>query len=97
MRRLCYGIAAAQSSSDLEQQLQELKQQYDETTRTMEQRIAALEQQIATQRAAAATTTTTSKAGTLIEPPKPRVARRLSHICRPIWNWRREQFQHVHR
>ncbi|PWU03121.1 MAG: hypothetical protein C5B51_19520 [Terriglobia bacterium] len=61
MKRLCYGIvgllsavaiAAAQSTAELEQQLQNLKQQYAETTRTMEQRMAALEQQLANQRAA---------------------------------------------
>jgi maltoporin len=46
-------MANAQSTTQLEQQLQELKQQYGETTRTMEQRISALEQQIETQRAAA--------------------------------------------
>jgi maltoporin len=61
MKRLCYGIAgllcaianaAAQSTADLEQQLQELKQQYAETTRAMEQRIAALEKQIDAQQIA---------------------------------------------
>ena len=40
------GIAAAQSTAELEQQLQELKQQYAESTRAMEQRIASLEKQI---------------------------------------------------
>jgi maltoporin len=64
MKGLCYGIvglfcaiahAAAQSTEQLEQQLQELKQQYAETTRTMEQRISALEQQIEKNQAAAAT------------------------------------------
>jgi maltoporin len=45
----------AQTSTPLEQQLQELKQQYAETTRAMEQRIAALEQQIEKGKAAAAT------------------------------------------
>jgi hypothetical protein len=64
MKRLCYGIAGilcasaiagAQSTTQLEQQLQELKQQSAETTRAMEQRISALEQQIETQRAAAVT------------------------------------------
>jgi CHASE1-domain containing sensor protein len=62
MKRVCCGIAAllctlatahAQSSEQLEQQLQDLKQQYAETTRTLEQRIAALEHQIEAQRAAA--------------------------------------------
>lgn len=64
MKRLCYGIAGllcaiasarAQSTAELEQQLQELKQQYAETTQAMEQRIAALEQQIEKARVAAAT------------------------------------------
>jgi maltoporin len=71
MKRFFCGIAAllsvvagarAQSSAQLEQELQELKQQYAETTRAMEQRIAALEQQIATQRAAA---TPTPREGTV--------------------------------
>jgi hypothetical protein len=61
MKRLCYGIvgllcaitnAAAQSTDQLEQQLQELKQQYAESTRTMEQRISALEKQIEAQQIA---------------------------------------------
>jgi maltoporin len=47
-------LAAAQSTGQLQQQLQELKQQYAETTRTLEQRIAALEQQIEKERATAA-------------------------------------------
>src|SRR5439155_15134522 len=47
-------IAGAQSSGQLQQQLQELKQQYAETTRALEQRIAALEQQIEKERTAAA-------------------------------------------
>ncbi|HTA43718.1 MAG TPA: carbohydrate porin [Bryobacteraceae bacterium] len=61
MKPFCYGIAglmctiataSAQSTAQLEQQLQDLKQQYAETTRTMEQRIAALEQQIEAQQIA---------------------------------------------
>jgi len=52
---------AAQTSTTLEQQLQDLKQQYAETTRAMEQRIAALEQQIAKDKAVAAT----AKEGTI--------------------------------
>src|SRR5262245_18193160 len=44
---------AAQTSTPLEQQLQELKQQYAETTRAMELRIAALQQQIHSDQAAA--------------------------------------------
>jgi maltoporin len=64
MKRIWRGVAAlscsiasaiAQSTAQLDQQLQELKAQYAETTRSMEQRIAALEQQIATQRESAAT------------------------------------------
>jgi hypothetical protein len=39
-------ISGAQTSGQLQQQLQELKQQYVETARVLEQRIAALEQQI---------------------------------------------------
>jgi maltoporin len=50
--------AAAQSTDQLEQQLQELKQQYAESTRTMEQRISALEKQIEAQQAAKATPAT---------------------------------------
>lgn len=48
-------IAGAQTSGQLQQQLQELKQQYVETARALDQRIAALEQQIEKERAAAAT------------------------------------------
>src|SRR5580658_10024991 len=49
MKKLCcgifgllatVGIAGAQSTAELEQQLQDLKQQYADTTRAMEQRIA---------------------------------------------------------
>jgi maltoporin len=61
MKGLCYGIvgllcaitnAAAQSTDQLEQQLQDLKQQYAESTRAMEQRISALEKQIEAQQIA---------------------------------------------
>jgi maltoporin len=64
MKKRCYGIAgllcaianaAAQSTEQLEQQLQELKQQYAETTSAMERRIAVLEQQIAKGQGAPAT------------------------------------------
>ena len=48
-------IAGAQTSGQLQQQLQELKQQYAETPRALEQRIAALEQQIEKEKATAAT------------------------------------------
>ena len=44
--------AAAQSPTELEQQLQDLKQQYAESTRAMEQRISALEKQIEAQQTA---------------------------------------------
>jgi maltoporin len=73
MKRLCCGIAgllcamanaAAQSTTDLEQQLQELKRQYAETTRVMEQRISALEQQIAKDQATQAAAAT-PKEGTV--------------------------------
>ena len=59
------GIAGAQSTADLAQQLQELKQQYAQTTRAMEQRIAALEQQIANDQTPAAATPVTPKQGTV--------------------------------
>src|SRR5262249_50511616 len=47
-------LAPAQSTGQLEQQLQDLKQQYAETARALEQRIAALEQQIEKDKTAAA-------------------------------------------
>src|ERR1700733_9445298 len=61
MKRLSCGVVgllcaitnvAAQSPTELEQQLQELKQQYAESTRTMEHRISALEKQIEAQQIA---------------------------------------------
>ena len=74
VKRLCYGIAGllcaaesarAQSTAELEQQLQELKQQYAETTRAMEQRIAALENQIKTEQIEKQNAAATPKQGTV--------------------------------
>ncbi|PWT86779.1 MAG: hypothetical protein C5B57_00465 [Blastocatellia bacterium] len=46
--------AFAQSTTDLEQQVQQLQQQYEQATRDLQQRIAALEQQIQEQKEATA-------------------------------------------
>jgi maltoporin len=76
MKRLSCGLVgmlcaitntAAQSTDQLERQLQELKQQYAESTRTMEQRISALEKQLEAQQIAKekATTPATPTQGTV--------------------------------
>src|SRR5438128_2751782 len=54
-------MAAAQSSKQLDQELQELKKQYAETARVLEERIAALEKQIEKDKASA----TVPKEGTV--------------------------------
>ena len=74
MKGLFYGIvglfctiasASAQSTEQLEKQLQDLKQQYAETTRTLEQRIEALEQQIEARHPTAAPPATSPKQSTV--------------------------------